>query len=143
MCGGGGFSYSCGSGGCGACANWGARDDNIYMLPTKIDLENKVIKFKFWSNDREMNEKSLSFKQARKYQKGDKDTDNTTYIVCGVKINKDGELAFTKKGKDHIKEFSENGDKAWKKFKKLKAEIKEELETLKEQDTEEEEDLEM
>lgn len=131
------YVMSCGSNGC-----HGIDVDTktyYYMLPKEISLENETVKFRVWKNgDKQDYDTKLSFKEIRKYQNGKCDTNKKEYFVCGIKIDKNGELEFTKKGKDYIKTSLEGGDKAWKKFKDLREEIKEEFKTLNEQEAEEE-----
>ena len=129
------YVMGCGSGGCS-----GIDIDTktyFYILPKEISLENETVKFRVWKNGNKQDyDTKLSFKEIRKYQNGKCDTDKKEYFVCGIKINKNGGLEFTKKGKDHIKTSLEGGDKAWKKFKDLRKEIEEELEALNEQEAE-------
>lgn len=107
-----------------------------FMLPKEISLEKEIVKFRVWKHGEKQDDVNLSFKEIRKYQRGEYDINNKKYFVCGIRINKDGELKFTKNGKDYIKGFLEDGDKAWKKFKSLREETKEELEALNEQEEE-------
>ena len=116
-----------------------------FMLPKEINLEEETVKFRVWKRGEKQDDIKLSFKEIRKYQKGEYDTDNKEYLVCGIKIDKNGEISFNKKYKDDIKEL-DDGKKNWKKFKELKDEIKTKIEleaTTAEEIKEEEEDYEM
>jgi hypothetical protein len=111
-----------------------------FMLPKEISLEKETVKFRVWKNGKKQDDINLSFKEIKKYQRGEYDINNKKYFVCGIRVDKDGNLKFTKNGKDYIKGFLEGGYKAWEKFKDLREETKKELKALNEQEEEEDYD---
>ena len=122
--------YPCGSG----CASHKDETGTIYLLPKKINLEKETITFEAFGGS--FPKEAISFKEIRRYQKGKFDRLGSEYKIAGIKINKNGELKFNKKYKDEIQDC-EGGKKAWKRFKKMRDEIEEQLEESKAMEEEE------
>ncbi len=119
-------AMSCGlSNACGLSNN-----DYNYLIPVKINTEKETVKFRTLKisqticrlDSAEFLDDTLkySFKEIRSIQK------NSPHIkIAGIKIKKDGEIKFTSKYKDEIKNLGAEGKKALKKIKKLKQEMRE------------------
>lgn len=101
-----------------------------YLIPVKINTEKETVKFRTLKvsqticrlDSAELLDDTLkySFKEIRSIRKN-----NPRIKIAGIKIKKDGEIKFTSKYKDEIKNLGAEGKKALKKIKKLKEEMRE------------------
>ena len=102
----------------------------LFLIPVKINTEKETVKFRILKvshtvcrlESAELLDDTLkySFKEIRSIQKN-----SPCKKIAGIKIKKDGEIKFTSKYKDEIKNLGAEGEKALKKIKKLKKKMRE------------------